>query len=360
MTKSKQIDVYVILTGVSGNLGDAVIRRRVLKWCRGLGRIHAYIGKTTPGWLDQLALTADEKAYPARDRRQWLKGLLSGGSKKVLVFDPGEVPLGREHLKSEIMFLAIVLAVRLRGGIVFRPPRAVGEVDRLVGLLYRISSKLSNVVLWRERSSLSQMRVGRLVPDTAFAEPREEGMPWPERREIVVSMRGKRAFPSDEWFAGITRYAVDNGMRIVALSQVDEDEVRTKQIADRFGDLAEYVAWGTRGDLDHERLVRQRYLSSAIAISDRLHVLILAAQAGAMPVEIAHSPKPKVEQHFATIGMTGLSLRSDGKSADEITAFLASQHARRADLSTKMAAAATALADEIASFRSTVSSGRTG
>ncbi len=354
MSKTSSAQIYVILTGVSGNLGDAVIRRRVLEWSRGLGDLHAYVGRTTPGWVEQLGLRSDERVYGASGRRTWLKGLVFGRGRRVMVFDPGEVPLGREHLRSELMFLAIVAAVRIRGGVVFRPPRAVGRVDPFVGWLYRTSSRLSNVVLWRERPSFERMGVGRLVPDTAFAEPRLEGAPAHERTAVVVSMRGKRELPPSQWFDGITAFALAHNYKLVLLSQVDEDEERTRELAARFGPIAEYVPWGERSDLEQEVMVRDRYLTSAMAISDRLHVLILAAQAGAMPVEVAPAPKPKVEQHFSTIGMPGLSLDCGARTAAEVAAYLEAQLLRRDELSERMIEASENLDREIASLRALV------
>ncbi|MDH6181877.1 hypothetical protein M2152_002059 [Microbacteriaceae bacterium SG_E_30_P1] len=350
-------EVFVILTGVSGNLGDAVIRRRVLEWCRGLGRVHAYVGRTTPGWLGQLALSNDEVLYRAKDRRRWLKELLLHKRAPVLVFDPGEVPLGTEHLRSEIMFLGIVAMVRLKGGFIFRPPRAVGSVHPVVGWVYRTSSRLSNIVLWRETPSLERMRVGKISPDTAFGEPRTPGLPHGQRRVVIVSMRGKRPIPPAEWFEGIASFAKRHDYRIVAVSQVDEDEVRSAELAERFGGAAEYIPWGERSDKEQETSVRALYETAAIAISDRLHVLILAAKAGALPVEIAESPRPKVREHFRTVGIHSISYPIAG-SAAEVDAFLEQQISRVEEISTLVDDAEAKLQLEIDNFRAAVKANR--
>lgn len=342
--------VFVILTGVSGNLGDAVIRRRVLEWSRGLGPIHAYVGRTTDGWNEQLGFASGERVYRAAARRQWLRNLLFGRGGRVLVFDPGEVPLGREHLKSELMFLLVVLGVRLRGGFVFRPPRAVGDFDPLVGRIYRWSSRLSQVVLWRERRSLERIPVGKLIPDTAFAEPAVDGSAPSERSTLLISMRGKRSAPRDPWFEGIRAFAASQDYRIVTMSQVDEDEERNREIALRFGSAAEHVSW-TGSDLDQERAIRDRYRECSVVVSDRLHVLILSAQAGALPTEIADSPKPKVEDHFATIGYHGVTLPVDEASAEDIEDFLARSVTRRGELRRTMEEARFELSAEIERFR---------
>jgi hypothetical protein len=350
----KSPDVFVILTGVSGNLGDAVIRRRVLEWSRGLGPIHAYVGRTTPGWNEQLQLRANEIAYPASRRREWLKKLVFGPGRKVLVFDPGEVPLGTAHLKSELMFLAVTLAVRARRGIVFRPPRAVGDYNKLVGAIYRFSSRFTNVTLWRDPQSMELKKVGLLTPDTAFGEP-NSSEPDVERDVLLVSMRGKRAIPDDAWFDGIRAFAAEAKLRIISVSQVDEDEARSRELAERFGEgVASYDPWSERSDLDQERHVRDLYKRCAIVVSDRLHVLILSAQAGAIPAELAAAPKPKVRTHFATIDYDDVSLDVASLSASEILEFLRFTSGRAEELEKKLEAARAELDGEVGRFRALV------
>jgi hypothetical protein len=254
------------------------------------------------------------------------------------------VPLGREHLKSEVVFFLIVLGLRLRGGRIVRPPRAAGEYDPLTAFFYRLSARISHVVLWRDRPSLEKLHVGELSPDTAFAEPPVGGMPHPERRAILVTMRGKRPLPADEWFDGIAGFARANGLTIITMSQVDEDEERSAELAARFGSsIAEHRPWGERSDLEQEQAVRELYRECAYAISDRLHVLILASKAGATPVEIAPSPAAKIRTHFETVGYDGLSLDSSHATAGQIEAFLATQSGRNPELLGTLARAQTAL-----------------
>ncbi|MDJ0029631.1 Coenzyme F420 hydrogenase/dehydrogenase, beta subunit C-terminal domain [Gordonia alkanivorans] len=327
---------YVILTGVSGNLGDAVIRRQVLEWCRGSGRIHAYVGNTSDGWQEELGLKEGEYVYSAAERRQWLRGLVVGRGRRLLVFDPGEVPLGRAHLRSEIVFLGVVALVRLRRGKVVRPPRAVGDSHPATHGLYRLSSRLSNVVLWRDRPSKESIGVGELVPDTAFGLSTQAGVGEGARRLVVVSLRGKRPIPGAEWFEGLTKFAARNGFRIVTCSQVDEDEQRALELADRFGDDADYLPWGSRRDIEQEVYVRELYERAALVVSDRLHALILASKSGAIPAEVVEKPVPKVATHFSTIGYEETSLDSSGRSPEEIAGFLQRQMNRSDELSEKL------------------------
>ncbi|MFB2580908.1 polysaccharide pyruvyl transferase family protein [Herbiconiux sp. P15] len=352
MTTTNTRKLFIVLTGVSGNLGDAVIRRRILSWVRGTGEVHAYLGRTTPGWVEQIGLTEDEHAYDAGSRKRWLKELVFGRGPRAWIFDPGEVPLGRAHLKSELVFLAIAVLVRLRGGKIIRPPRAIGEYDRVVGLLYRWSARLSQEVLWRDEASLALMKVGKLVPDTAFSEPRVQGLPFAERKTIIVSLRGKRPYPTPAWFEAVRTFADETGFRVNVVSQVDEDEVRSAEVAAELGDaVADYLPWGERSDAEQEKYVRDLYESTALVISDRLHVLILAAQAGAIPTEAVISPKPKVEQHFLVAGYPGPTLDTAQATAPQIVAFLHQQLGRSAELDAALASAAARLHLEITRIR---------
>lgn len=320
-------EVFIVSTGVSGNLGDAVIRRRVLRWFETDAPRHVYIGRTTPGWLDQLELPADDHVYRAGGRRAWLKKLAFGRGPRVLVFDPGEVPLGREHAKSEFFFLLLTVWLRLRRAHVVRPPRAIAHYDRVTGTLHRWGCRLSHTVMWRDEPSLTKMRCGELVPDTAFGEPATDGAST-GRRRLLVSLRAARPVPPQPWFDAVGAYADAHGLTLTFLSQVDEDEPRTAELADRFADReVELVRWddlGAHGDLEREQVRRSLYTECVAVISDRLHVLLLAAKAGAVPLEIVEAPVPKATTHFATAGIHTVTLDATGRSAAEIEAWMTS------------------------------------
>lgn len=188
------------------------------------------------------------------------------------------------------------------------------------------------------------MNVGELTPDTAFAEPGQRGLPHEARRTLLITMRGLRAFPSDAWFEGIGNFALKNDLRIMTMSQVDEDEERSRELAARFGsDLASHVEWGENSDFEQEQAIRALYEQCALVISDRLHVLILSAQAGALPVELAPRAAPKVRTHFETIGYRDVSLDTESTTAAAIESFLNGQLGRPDELVAKIDVAREAL-----------------
>ena len=47
-------EVFIVLTGAYGNVGDGVIRRRIIGWVRDAGAVHAYVGNAPADWVEQL------------------------------------------------------------------------------------------------------------------------------------------------------------------------------------------------------------------------------------------------------------------------------------------------------------------
>ena len=136
-------------------------------------------------------------------------------------------------------------------------------------------------------------------------------------------------------------------------SQVDEDEARSAELAKRLG--CELIPWGDDGDLSRERSRRLTYAESTAVVSDRLHVLLLAAQAGAVPVEVVEHPRPKVATHFATVGLQDVSLDVTGMPAAEIDAWITSRLAGAGETATAMDGARSLLDDEVAKLRAVLS-----
>ncbi|NKF33617.1 hypothetical protein HER21_45155, partial [Pseudomonas sp. BGM005] len=77
-------------------------------------------------WLRQLGIPdgtmvlRSKKSVP-----RWLWLLARAPRHPVLVFEAGEVPLDRGNGLRELVFLAETIIVRLKGGVVVRPPRGI-------------------------------------------------------------------------------------------------------------------------------------------------------------------------------------------------------------------------------------------
>ncbi|WP_426120424.1 hypothetical protein [Kocuria sp. LHG3120] len=296
----------VVATGAYGNIGDAVIRRRVISWARGLGQMHVYVGNGDQEWLQQLNVESSATLYSAKYKFRWLLLPLKKKKVRALVFDPGAIPLDRSALPAEFVYLILTLLVRIRGGVVIRPPRGVKQGYWLTVLFHRLGARASNITLWRTRRSFDLIRVGEICPDTAFQEPKHwRGIDDSDRRYLGISLRGKNALPSEAWFSLIQQIVGEHKLTPVVFAQVREDEERAAEIAKLLG--SEHFVWGECTELDHEARLQGLYKRSSLIVSDRLHVLILGALTGAIPLEIVDVPSGKVREHFGQIEVHDIS-----------------------------------------------------
>jgi len=119
-------------------------------------------------------------------------------------------------------------------------------------------------------------------------------------------------------------------LRIRAVVQVREDEERARELADEL--RAVFDPWGDRDPITQEALLRERYENARLVISDRMHVLVLAALSGAVPVELVPHPTRKIRDAFHVIGLEGVSLDSSVQDVDAMRAFLQAQLLRRGEV----------------------------
>ncbi|GAA1745021.1 hypothetical protein GCM10009710_26300 [Aeromicrobium alkaliterrae] len=333
---------FVSATGPEKNLGDAVIRRQVVRWAAaGGGPLVAYVGVSSRDWERSLGL--DDRFTVLRSKSsigRWIWLVSTSPRRSRLFFEPGEVPLGAGNVKRELVFLLLTILLRLRGGEVVRPPRAIRVSSRSPLAVHRLACRLSTIVLWREARSREAAGVGEVVPDIGFAEDVRPGRPAPDRDTLVISMRGDRPAPSASWLAHVKELVATTGLRALVVSQVTDDIDRGSEIAAALE--AEQQAWEPGDLVAHEELLRATYDRSALVVSDRLHVLILASLSGAVPIELVDTPAWKVAANFDTIGFARVSFASDGSSAT--SRALLDQVGRGDELVDRVAAAHATLA----------------
>lgn len=355
---SRPTRTFVSLTGPAGNLGDALIRRGTLDWARGTSdQLVVYTGEAPDVWLRQLGVPTD--ALVLRSKRsvpRWLWMLATAPARPVLVFEAGEVPLDRGNVLRELVFLLETLVVRLKRGVVVRPPRGIRAPTNPATWLHARAARLSQIALWRDQRSATIAGGGRTAPDIGFAAGVCTGLAWNEREELIVSLRGTRPHPGDLWVDAVRATAAAGGLRIRTVVQVREDETRARELADDLGGVFE--PWGDTHAVAQEELLRQRYDGARLVLSDRMHVLVLAALSGAAPVELVPSPSLKITEAFATIGLHKLSLDVSDADADGMRLFLQAQLRRTAEVSERVRDADARLARLEAEMRETVKAAR--
>lgn len=349
---------FVSLTGPAGNIGDALIRRATLEWATGTSdELVAYVGDAPDVWLAQLGLSSD--AIVLRSKRsvpRWLWMLLTAPARPVLIFEAGEVPLDRGNGLREIVFLAETALVRMRRGVVVRPPRGIRAPSNPSVWLHGRAAHLSQVALWRDAASAAIVGGDRLAPDIGFGAGVRPGRPWDERDELIVSLRGARPHPGDAWLEAVRAVASAEGLRIRTVVQVREDEDRARELAHALGGA--FDPWGETDAVTQEARLRDRYDAARLVISDRMHVLVLGSLSGAVPVEAVPRPTRKIAEAFDTIGLRDITVDTSFAAVEALQGFLASALDRKAEVDDRVRAAERALSDVEDDLRAAIRAAR--
>lgn len=297
---------FVVAAADYGNIGDALIRRRAIAWLSDYDELNVYVGSGGDEWVEALKLPSTARIWRRPELVGWALALLSG-SGRTFLFDPGEISLRRGSRFREALFLLLTLLVRLRGGRIARHARHLVGSDPAALWLHRMSCRLSQSVSWRTHASRGVMNIGDTVPDLAFWEHVELNHGG-SRRSLVVSLRGDRPLPNRTWVNAVTEFAAEAHLRIVCVAQVRADIERTEELSRLLS--CDAVLFDDRDLLRQEALLRSLYGRAQLVLSDRFHVLVLAALHGAAPLELVPSPSKKVTEHFATIGLDRVSCDS--------------------------------------------------
>ncbi|MEI3843068.1 MULTISPECIES: hypothetical protein [unclassified Microbacterium] len=358
-TATRRTRTFVSLTGPAGNIGDALIRRETLRWAEGTSdELVAYTGEGPDVWLRQLGMPAH--AVVLRSKKsvpRWLWLLLTAPRRPVLVFEAGEIPLDRGNGLRELVFLAETLIVRLKGGVVVRPPRGIRAPSRPALAIHRLAARLSQVALWRDARTMRIARAGRLAPDIGFSAGSRPGRDWDERTDLVVSLRGARPLPDAAWLDAVRRAADDAGLTIRTVVQVREDEERARELARLLG--GEVEPWGDVDPRDQEERLRERYDGAQLVVSDRMHVLVLAALSGAIPVELVPHPTAKITDAFAAIGLDGVSHDASAREPEQLRVILHPSPERAAEVADRVRRAEADLARIHREIRARIERART-
>lgn len=346
--------IYAFLSGPYENVGDALIRRRAIAWARTLGEPHLLMGGAhSASWDEALALNQGDTIY--RSRTTWLRSvLLRSGRKPVLLIEPGEFNTDKRFYKLLVVLFLVSLVVRARGGSVVQMPRSMARQSRLGMFLYRATVSRSGTVLWREEPSWQTFnKIGAVVPDIGFDDP-DSVPPSPKARDgIVISLRSDRPEPDVTLLDWLRDFAAEHSLTITAVSQVAEDDSRTQFLAERLG--ASKILWANRTSNEQEAILRTLYAETTLVWSDRLHVLVLGALHGAVPIEIVPAPNGKIPKHFDAVGIRGVSYDAvEVEDRESLSAILKAQLAKREGVDSSIAKARLALTDSRTSLLSRV------
>jgi hypothetical protein len=165
-------------------------------------------------------------------------------------------------------------------------------------------ARVADVLVWRDNGSGRLLRAAPAMPDWAFGLPPGgllDDLPRAADRDcVVVSLRSDRPMPSPEWIASVDALATRLDAEVVVVAQVERDDARARQVGRLLG--ATVVGWTCDDHAVQERTLRDIYRRAHVAVSDRLHVLVLAATEGAVPLGWCERATSKIDRHFAVVG----------------------------------------------------------
>lgn len=282
--------------GQNDNIGDSTLRRALLEAIRAEHRtLHVAVPRSTPEYINGLSLSPSDRVYVSA--KDWRASLVSS-RRPSLVLNAGQTNPPITYRPDT----RVSILVRRRGGVVLHTGVGIKTpTARPITLLRQPTLLLSNLVYWRDQVSRDCGGIGHVAPDWAFAlgTPAADWIPRDQRKTLVVTLRGDRDPPPDDWFERVRQLSADHDLSIVALAQVGLDFNRACFLADRLN--APLLPWP--GDLEVAyRSVRAVYAKARAVISDRVHALILGATEGALPLGSTQLP----EKALRTLQPAGL------------------------------------------------------
>lgn len=336
--------IFVLGSGQEDNIGDVVLRRTMFDELRKRGTLHVFLGPASAEFVAALALSPEDVVY--HEKPAWRSALwrsIRRGRGTWFVDKPGELILGRRYLLAQLRMVPASIAIRLQRGKVLR--LGLGQRRPVPGLtpVYRWLFGLSNVVAWRDADTYATFRLGEVMPDWGFAERGSTEVDG--RNLLVLSYRSDKPSLTPTLISAVKDAARSHGLQIAVVTQVGRDSSRSRELAEKLD--AELVDWPEgRSHDEQEQLLRSVYRRSALVLSDRLHVLIVAMTEGAVPLALSLGPNYKIGRHFDAIGYADVSAPvNDGEAASVSTAIASALD--RAPEARRLLAAAVGRIDDV-------------
>lgn len=353
---NRKRDIFAVGRGQYENIGDIILRRPLLDWARAAGTLHVYVGNSPEGYDEGLGLQPEDRVY--RSFWKWhaalVRAALAGTADSI--YKPGEIQLSLIGMKEHLVMLPAASLVRLRGGSVARIGVGARNFAPLPRALMWPSNKLSSYTRWRDDGTAAYLGFGEAMPDLGYAEGMSDGElaasiePDATPRDLmVVSLRydievAPRPYPTRAWIDGVRLAAERLGLKLCVVTQITVDDERSAQLAADLGG-AELVPWaGPDGHAEQEARLREVYRRTAVAASDRLHVIIAALTEGAAPVGLQLDDADKISRHFSTIGIEDVAVNSVGLSAEQLADRIVAIAGRRSEIVTALLGARLRLA----------------
>jgi len=315
---------YMWLLGQDDNLGDIVLRRRLLQHVVGDGRPAVYFGSSSQDYIRATTHGHDVEIFDSSSK--WYFSLLLSAvrGRAHLYFPPGEV----REIKSvgvwNLLMLPVLILVRATGGKVHNLGSGLYSEETIWIVPIRMLSRLAEKVVVRDSQTQRRLGHGNVMPDLAFDEYGIESGRGPEqapRDVLALSFRGKNFHLNESARIALKEVALQLRLQLIVVVQVRSDHAAMEQFASEIG--ANFLGWSSdTSAVEQEKKVRQVYSEAVIVMSDRIHSLIIGATEGALPIGFMQHADDKVGRHLEAAGLEDMSLDATSLSTDQIRGFV--------------------------------------
>jgi hypothetical protein len=293
---------FVSVVAQHENLGDAVIRREMVRWLALPDvHLHVLVGDMPDGYLDVVDLPGDATRY--RSNGAWLRAMarhaLRGDAGLALAPGPQFMHRTPHFVAHQLGDTAALALLRIRRCPTAKLGRSLRPGFAPLTWLERLQWRWLLTTGWVRDEPSVAVTGGRapVGPDIAFALAGEPGDDI-GRTTLVLSPRRPDTWRPDVIARWIERAEADH-LEPVLLTQVQLDEPFHRELAERHG--IRHVAWGTRTHAEQLQHVLATYDTAERVVSDRLHALVLGITRGAT-AELPDGHDDKITPALAAAG----------------------------------------------------------
>lgn len=309
---AKRVFAIYVSTQFS-NLGDALINRELIRLLASHGEVLVGTAAAPTRFREVVTQAAPPSV---RHTSSWLTfstqflGLLLssalGRKRLCLVMNPGGY--GGEHTRpagaksaAKAAALGLLKRVGMQAALIGVSYESIGP--RRLRSLRRLASRLDLHLVRDSGSKLFCSDTGVWaegpIPDLAFNLTASPSSPAIPPSAVAISLRSMGT-GLDRFVARTAQWAQTNGFRVTFSSQVRGDDAFQEQLA---MSTREPVQPRILESIDE---ALDFYANQTIVVSNRLHVLLLAWRAGAIPIAVVLPGKnEKVRRLFRDVGLQG-------------------------------------------------------
>ncbi|MFD6855981.1 polysaccharide pyruvyl transferase family protein [Rhodococcus sp. NPDC060090] len=286
--------VFLSIAAAQGNLGDVFIRREITRAIeRGGGAAVVYRGSMPTGYVNAFELPSDWTitSSPARFLWRLLRAAVVGNALIIMTPGPASLSGGVVGAIKRVGVACMIALNRIMGNRSIVLGRALRGAPGVRLRAEKAMAKFSE--LYTTRDSQSSRIVGgraEFFPDLGFAclDPFEEK----NRAYVGVSLRHDRTV-DEPALKSLVCCIESYGLKPIFVTQVREDRRGHLEWAEALG--VEHLDWPEKiHHSEQERRIEDCYSRCAGVVSDRLHVLILGARKGAIPVIVDSENEQKL------------------------------------------------------------------